>query len=70
MGMTARLGLKEAYNRLIDQAREVEMGMTARLGLKVRDMCPCSIVCCSRNGDDSPIGIESKMVLGMTDAIP
>ena len=36
------------------------MEMTARLGLKAADWYNNSSTCGSRNGDDSPVGIESE----------
>ena len=37
----------------------VEMEMTARLGLKARNLGRLSLTPDRRNGDDSPVGIES-----------
>ena len=60
MGMTARLGLKQLFPAAGPAPAGVEMGMTARLGLKrCRDITSTLETIC-RNGDDSPLGIETK----------
>ena len=61
MEMTARLGLK-AYTSVTTHVLHlvVEMEMTARLGLKGAWILWLFIGILGRNGDDSPVGIESK----------
>ena len=44
----------------------VEMEMTARLGLKVASFCSQVQSATCRNGDDSPVGIESAATFVFT----
>ena len=60
MEMTARLGLKDAMSLKALLHGLVEMEMTARLGLKGgTNKASISSGGARRNGDDSPVGIES-----------
>ena len=63
MEMTARLGLKVTKRETLTSSGPVEMEMTARLGLKdVLATDPLDHTDC-RNGDDSPVGIESGIAV-------
>ena len=59
MGKTARLGLKVAFALDGIVGVPVEMGKTARLGLKGNTYYGTADIWASRNGEDSPVGIES-----------
>ena len=59
MGKTARLGLKGLQGAKARLYLAVEMGKTARLGLKVGRIAIPGSIWLRRNGEDSPVGIES-----------